>query len=291
MKITPQEGKTLGVVVEGFDAGLATAADIAELKKAVYTSKIAVLKNQHLSPEEFLALGKKMGETAEYYEPVYHHPKVKEVLVSSNVKEEDGRQIGVPKTGKFWHSDYQFMARPFDLTLIYPQVVPTKNRGTFFINMAAAYEKLSEELKLAVKGTTATHSVLRYFKIRPTDVYRPISEIIDEVNGKTPPVTSPTAVTHPYTGETVLYVSEGFTLSVQDADGTDRPDLLADLLASAGQLDRTYEHDNIHLQTFEKGDLLVWDNRTLVHRALHTATPEPAVSYRVTVYDTEPSAF
>ena len=31
--------------------------------------------------------------------------------------------------------------------------------------------------------------------------------------------------------------------------------------------------------------MLVWDNRSLVHRALHTATPEPAVSYRVTVYD------
>jgi taurine dioxygenase len=285
MKITPQEGKTLGVVVEGFDARTASPEDIVELKKAVYTSKIAVLKNQDLDAAEFLALGKSMGKTAEYYEPVYHHPTVKEVFVSSNVKEEDGRQIGVPKTGKFWHSDYQFMPQPFDLTLIYPQVVPSKNRGTFFINMASAYEKLSEELKLAAKGTTATHSVLRFFKIRPTDVYRPVSEIIDEVNGKTPPVTSPTAVTHPVTGETVLYISEGFTMSVEDTDGTSRPDLLHELLEATGQLDRTYEHENIHLQTFEKGDMLVWDNRTLIHRALHTATPEPAVSYRVTVYD------
>jgi taurine dioxygenase len=285
MKISPQAGKTLGVVVEGFDAATASAQDIAELKKAVYTSKIAVLKNQHLGPDEFLALGKRMGEVAEYYEPVYHHPEVKEVFVSSNVKEEDGQQIGVPKTGKFWHSDYQFMPRPFDLTLIYPQVVPARNRGTFFINMVSAYEKLSEDLKLAAKNTSATHSVLRYFKIRPTDVYRPISEIIDEVNLKTPPVTGPTAVTHPHTGETVLYISEGFTMSVKDADGVSRPDLLEELLAATGQLDMTFKHENIHLQTFEKGDMLVWDNRSLIHRALHTATPEPAVSYRVTVYD------
>jgi taurine dioxygenase len=285
MKISPQVGKKFGVVVEGFNAETATAEEIAELKKAVYTNKIAVLKNQDLDPGQFLALGKRMGEVAEYYEPVYHHPQVKEVFVSSNVKEEDGRQVGVPKTGKFWHSDYQFMERPFDLTLIYPQVVPTKNRGTYFINMAAAYEQLSEDVKLAVKETTATHSVLRYFKIRPTDVYRPISEIIDEVNAKTPPVTSPTAVPHPHTDETILYISEGFTLSVQDNEGNDRADLLRELLEASGQLDRTYEHENIHLQTFEKGDMLVWDNRTLVHRALHTATPEPAVSYRVTVYD------
>jgi (R)-3-[(carboxymethyl)amino]fatty acid dioxygenase/decarboxylase len=290
MKITPQADKTIGVIVEGFDARTASEEDIAELKKTVYTNKIAVLKNQDLDPEEFLALGKRLGQTAEYYEPVYHHPKVKEVFVSSNVKEEDGRQIGVPKTGKFWHSDYQFMPEPFDLTLIYPQVVPSKNRGTFFINMASAYENLSEELKLAVKGTTATHSVLRFFKIRPTDVYRPISEIISEVNGKTPPVVVPTAVTHPATGETVLYISEGFTMSVQDADGEDRPDLLNELLEATGQLDRDFEHKNIHLQTFEKGDMLVWDNRSLIHRALHTATPEPAVSYRVTVYDTDHKA-
>ncbi|HEV7651001.1 MAG TPA: TauD/TfdA family dioxygenase [Actinophytocola sp.] len=285
MKISPQVGKKFGVIVEGFDARTASAADIAELKKTVYTNKIAVLKDQDLDAAQFLTLGERMGEVAEYYEPVYHHPQVKEVFVSSNVKEDDGRQVGVPKTGKFWHSDYQFMPRPFDLTLIYPQVVPSKNRGTYFINMADAYENLSEDLKLAVKGTTATHSVLRYFKIRPTDVYRPISEIIDEVNAKTPPVTSATAVQHPFTDETILYVSEGFTLSVQDEDGNDRADLLAELLAAVGQTDRGYEHENIHLQTFEKGDMLVWDNRTLVHRALHTATPEPAVSYRVTVYD------
>ncbi len=289
MKISPQVGKKFGVVVEGFNAETASDEDIAELKKTVYTNKIAVLKNQDLDPKQFLALGKRMGEVAEYYEPVYHHPEVKEVFVSSNVKEEDGRQIGVPKTGKFWHSDYQFMPRPFDLTLIYPQVVPSKNRGTFFINMADAYEKLPADLKEAIKDTTATHSVLRYFKIRPTDVYRPISEIIDEVNAKTPPVTDATAVTHPHTGETILYISEGFTLSVQDAKGNERADLLKELLTQSGQLDRTYEHENIHLQTFEKGDMLVWDNRTLVHRALHTATPEPAVSYRVTVYD-DPTA-
>ena len=82
-------------------------------------------------------------------------------------------------------------------------------------------------------------------------------------------------------------VNKGFLkwLSVQDADGVDRPDLLNELLEATGQLDRNFEHENIHLQTFEKGDMLVWDNRSLIHRALHTATPEPAVSYRVTVYD------
>jgi len=284
MHISPQDG--IGVVVEGFDS--ASPQDVRTLKETVYRHKIVVLKGQDLDPHGFLALGRLLGAPEKYYEPIYHHPEVPEVFVSSNVGDGENR-IGVPKTGKFWHSDYQFMPRPFDITLIYPQVVPSKNRGTFFIDLCQAYENLSEELKLAVKDTTAVHSVRRYFKIRPTDVYRPLSEVIDEVDAKTPPVSLPTAHQHRHTDETVLYISEGFTLSIVDADGRDQPELLRELLASTGQLDRTYEHPAIHLQTYDKGDMLVWDNRSLVHRALHTASSEPTVSYRVTVYD-EPAA-
>lgn len=280
MRITPQDG--IGVVVEGFDS--TSDEDVQALRHSVYHDKIAILKGQKLDPRQFLALGSRLGEPQAYYEPIYHHPEVKEVFVSSNIG--DGEQrVGVPKTGKFWHSDYQFMPRAFDITLIHPQVVPTRDRGTFFIDLCRGYENLPEELKLAVKDTTATHSVRRFFKIRPSDVYRPISEVIDEIDTRTPPVTLPTAHEHRHTGQTVLYVSEGFTLSITDADGTDRPDLLRALLEATGQLDETFSHPAIHLQTFEKGDLLVWDNRSLVHRALHTATSEPAESYRVTVYD------
>lgn len=278
MKITKQDG--IGVIAENFDS----STDVDELKEAVYRDKIVVLKGQKLDPHQFLALGTRLGTPETYYEPIYHHHEVKEVFVSSNVGDGEKR-VGVPKTGKFWHSDYQFMPRPFDITLIYPQVLPSKNRGTFFIDLCRAYENLSEELKVAVKDTTAWHSVRRYFKIRPSDVYRPLSEIIDEVDAKTPPVALPTAHQHRRTDETVLYVSEGFTLSITDSDGREQPELLRELLASTGQLDREFEHPAIHLQSYEKGDLLVWDNRSLVHRALHTATDEPAVSYRVTVYD------
>jgi taurine dioxygenase len=284
MKISPQDGAKLGVIVDGFEYGTASEADIAALKRAVYTHKIAILKDQDLGVREFLELSRRLGKPEVYYEPIYHHPEASEVFVSSNV-EEGGKQVGVPKTGEFWHSDYQFMSRPFDMTLVYPQVVPSNNRGTFYINLCAAYEGLSEELKAAVKGTMAWHSPRRYFKIRPTDVYRPISELVDEIDQRTPPVCFPTAHEHPHTKETILYISEAITYSIQDAQGQEQPELLQALLAATGQLDTSYQHDYIHLQTFEKGDLMVWDNRSLVHRALHTKTAEPAVSYRITVYD------
>lgn len=285
MKITDQPGSALGATVEDFDHADASDADIEALKRTVYTKKIAVLKGQHLSPRQFLDLGERLGRPETYYEPMYHHPEIKEIFVSSNVPE-NGKQIGVPKTGKFWHADYQFMPDPFGITLIHPQVVPRKNRGTYFIDMGRAHERLPQDLKKEIAGTYCRHSVRKYFKIRPHDVYRPLSEILEEVERKTPAVRQPTTFVHPLTGETVLYISEGFTVGIEDADGEPLDDdLLQRLFEATGQLDDSFGHDNIHLQSFERGDLLIWDNRSLIHRARHTATPEPTVSYRVTVHD------
>ncbi|GAA3185759.1 MULTISPECIES: TauD/TfdA dioxygenase family protein [Streptomyces] len=288
MQITPQAGKQLGVTVKGFDHTTASEADVARVLSAVYEHKIVVLKGQQLSPRSFHDLGSRFGRPEAYYEPMYHHPDNPDIFVSSNVPE-NGKQIGVPKTGKFWHADYQFMPEPFGITLIHPQVVPERNRGTYFLDMGAAYRRLPDELKRAVAGTNGRHSVRKYFKIRPSDVYRPISEIIEEVERKTPAVLHPTTFTHPMTGETVLYLSEGFTVGLEDADGTPLDDaLLARLFKETGQLDEEMTHEAVHLQEFEKGDLLVWDNRSLIHRARHTTTPEPTVSHRVTVHDARP---
>ncbi|CAL9657710.1 (3R)-3-[(carboxymethyl)amino]fatty acid oxygenase/decarboxylase [Streptomyces sp. enrichment culture] len=285
MQIKDQPGAPLGAIVEDFDHTTASDRDIDALKQTVYTKKIAVLKDQDLTPQAFLALGRRLGRPETYYEPMYRHPDVPEVFVSSNVPE-NGRRIGVPKTGKFWHADYQFMPDPFGITLIHPQVVPEKNRGTYFIDMGRAHERLPEALRKEIAGTRCRHSVRKYFKIRPHDVYRPLSEIIAEVETKTPPVVRPTTFIHPMTGETVLHLSEGFTVGIEDADGQPLDEeLLKRLFDATGQLDDTFEHEGIHLQSFTKGDLLIWDNRSLIHRARHTTTPEPTVSHRVTVHD------
>jgi taurine dioxygenase len=219
---------------------------------------------------------------------MYHHPEHREIFVSSNVPEQ-GKQVGVPKTGNFWHADYQFMARPFGLTLIYPQVIPKVNRGTYFINMERAYQNLPNELKSAIDDTRAEQSPRRYFKIRPSDVYRPISELLGEIEERTPAVKHPTTFVHPVTGGTVLYVSEGFTCALEDSKGEPLAGgLVSKLLEASGQYDMTFKHENIHLQAYEEGDLIIWDNRSLVHRSLHTTTPEPAVSHRITVHDDFP---
>lgn len=285
MLIRKQPDAKMGVVVDGFDSVTATDAEISDLKRAIYTEKIAILKEQRLSTDAFVALGRRMGEPAAYYEPMYHHPDTDLIFVSSNVPK-DGQQIGVPRTGKFWHADYQFMAKPFALTMILPQAVPSGNRGTYFIDLGRAFQALPQDLKDAAVKAKAVQTPRRYFKIRPEDVYRPVGELLAEIEANTPAVYHNAVTRHPQTGESVLYISEGFTVGLTDEQGKNLDDgLLRELLAATGQYDETFEHPGIHLQRFDVGDLLIWDNRSLVHRALHSPTPEPAVSFRVTVYD------
>lgn len=252
MRITAQAGTALGVTVEGFTDTHASAADITALKKAVYTNKIAVLKGQDPTPQGLLALGRRLGRLAEDHEPVYC------------------------QAGQFWHSNRHVTTTPFDLALSYPRTVPT-----YFIDMAAAYARLPDDLRRAVRDVIATYGVLRFAMLGPSDKTQTLAGIVDQVNTRTPPVHGPAAAPHPVTGETVLQVSEGFTMALTEPDGTDRPDLLAALLEATGQLDPTFLHENIHLQLFEHGDLLVWDNHSLIHRAAHDVAPEPVVS----VYD------
>lgn len=275
----------MGAVVDGFDFSHASDVDFGDLRGALYRDKILLLKNQELDSPGFIEFGRAMGTIEVYYEPMYHHPGYREIFVSATAPS-DGRQVGVPKTGKFWHADYSFMPKPFGITMIYPQVVPKKNRGTYFIDMGNAFGALSDDLKTQVSTLRTEHSPRRYFKIRPGDVYRPIWELQEEIEKTTPPAFHPTVFTHPVTGEQVLYLSEGFACALLDEHGTPVGGaLLIELLAASGQLDQTFAHPAIHTQRFTEGDLLIWDNRSLVHRALHTTTPEPAVSHRVTVHD------
>lgn len=288
MAVLRQPDVTMGVSVPGFDPASATDQDFADLRALVYSAKLVLLKNQHMTPAEFVDFGRRMGRVEEYYEQMYHHPEHPEIFVSSNVPA-DGKRIGVPRTGAFWHNDYAFMPNPFSLTIIYPQVVPVRNRGTYFIDMGKAYERLPDGLKASLVGARARHTPRKMVKIRPTDVYRPIGEIIEDIEKVTPPVSHPAAFKHPVTAETVLYITHGFTSDIRDAADDEMPDeILQRLLAETGQLDPSFTHENIHLQEFERGDILVWDNRSLIHRARHTTKPEPTSSFRLTVHDEHP---
>ncbi|AMC61871.1 oxidoreductase [Mycobacterium tuberculosis variant africanum] len=175
------KGEGLGAQVTGVDPKNLDDITTDEIRDIVYTNKLVVLKDVHPSPREFIKLGRIIGQIVPYYEPMYHHEDHPEIFVSST---EEGQ--GVPKTGAFWHIDYMFMPEPFAFSMVLPLAVPGHDRGTYFIDLARVWQSLPAAKRDPARGTVSTHDPRRHIKIRPSDVYRPIGEVWDEINRTTP---------------------------------------------------------------------------------------------------------
>jgi alpha-ketoglutarate-dependent taurine dioxygenase len=275
------KGEGLGAQVTGLDPKNLDQLTTEEIREIVYTNKLVVLKDVHPSPEEFLKLGRIVGDIVTYYEPMYHHQVHPEIFVSST---EEGH--GVPKTGAFWHIDYMFMPQPFAFSMVLPLSVPGSDRGTYFIDLNKVWESLPAAKQDPVRGTVSTHDPRRHIKIRPSDVHKPIGEVWAEITRATPPIKWPTVIKHPHTEEEILYICASGTTKIEDKDGNLLdPSILQDLMAATGQLDTEFESPFIHTQHYEVGDIILWDNRVLMHRAKHGTATGHLTTHRLTMLD------
>jgi len=275
------KGEGLGAQVTGVDPKNLDVITREEIREIVYTNKLVILKDVHPTPEEFIQLGKIIGDIVPYYEPMYHHKDHREIFVSST---EEGQ--GVPRTGAFWHIDYGFMPEPIAFSMVVPLAVPGPDRGTYFIDLNKVWESLPAAKQDQVRGTLSTHDPRPYIKIRPGDVHKPIGEIWAEFTRTTPPIKWPTVIRHPQTGKENLYVCVTGTTFIENKDGNRLdPSVLQELLAATGQTDPDFNAATIHTQHYEVGDIILWDNRVLVHRAKHGSHQGTLTTHRLTMLD------
>nr|MDT0522800.1 TauD/TfdA family dioxygenase [Streptomyces sp. DSM 41633] len=171
-------------------------------------------------------------------------------------------------------------------SLVVPLAVPGSDRGTYFIDLNKVWESLPDAVRDPVRGTFATHDPRRHIKIRPHDVYKPIGEVWDEISKTTPPIKWPTVIRHPKTGQEILYICASGTTKIEDGHGDVLdPAVLQQLMTATGQLDPDFMSPFIHAQHYEVGDVVLWDNRVLMHRAKHGTTPGTLTTHRLTMLD------
>ncbi len=278
MEIQLPPAGSIGAEIHGFDPRGMTEEDASTIKDCVYHHKLVVFRNQALSDVEYIDFARMLGRPQIYLQKHYHHPDHPEIFVSSNVTE-NGRRVGVPGTGQYWHSDYQFHTEPLPMTLIYPKVLPTSKRETYYIDMQRALESLPEDLRRCVEGTRATHEAKWRYKVTAADLDRAIIDILADVEKLAPPVTHPAVLRHPVTNVLSLYVSSGFTTGFVGRSHEENQSILRRLFSIVESWERAYVH------TWKDGDILLWDNRQLVHRASVTPPGEQSCSYRIGVYD------
>ena len=188
----------------------------------------------------------------------------------------DGRPSGVVASTS-WHTDKSFRPEPSLATLLHAVTMPPDGGDTCFANMYAAYEALSAADKAMLDGLRVIHSW--ELSLAKHGRQATAEEIRDA-----PPMSHPLVRVHPDTGRKCLFMGE----HASHIDG--RP--IEDGRALLARLeDHATEERFIYRHRWRPGDLLMWDNRCLLHRAdpNFDAARYPRVLHRTCLRGTAPA--
>lgn len=279
MNVRPPRPDGIGAEITGLDVTKVNAEDAARIRELVYQHKLVVFRGQRPTTLEYIELARKIGRPQIYLQSNYHHPEHPEIFVSSNMPDDAGRKVGVSGTGRYWHTDYQFMPEPLPMTMLYPQRWPESKRETYYVDMTRVLRGLPAHLTATLKGRRAVHDGKLRYKVQAEDIDRSIAELFEKVRQFAPPVTHPAIIEHPVTKTPILYMSEGFTVGLEGVPYEEAQRALAEIFAF------TKQPEHIHTQVWGDADILLWDNRYLIHMASTVPPGQPSVSYRIGIYD------
>ncbi len=222
------------------------------IKSAFLAHGVIAIRGQTLAPEDQVRFSRRFGPLAIHVledQLLAGHP---EILLGSN-KTRDGRYIGLPDAGRFWHTDQSYEERPALGSLLYALEIPEDGSGdTWFCDMTAAYEALPAGMKARLDGLRGMH------------IYNHAHENFSlgaDQKTQLPGYDHPIVRTHPDTGQKALYLGGKLLKHIVGLDAAE----------SDALLDELYAHcDNdafIHRHKWRRGDLVFWDNRRTMHFA------------------------
>ena len=247
----------LGAEVRGVDLNRPFAGEIAQrIEDAFLVHHLVVVRDQRLTKE-------RMGEFASLFGEiegnVFRNPdgSMLDAIHEISNLDAEGRPAENPylKSNYHWHTDKAYLPIPALLTMLHAVELPQSGGDTQFADMTRAYDALADDDKRRVADLRVVHS-LEYMRESTGD--RPPT---DAERAAAPPVTHPLVRTHPQTGEKSLFLGMYCSHVVGMAKAESRA-LLDSLLAHATQLRFVYTH------RWQPGDLVFWDNRCLLHRAV-----------------------
>ena len=237
------------------------AEDISdEVFDAIYQAylryQVLLFPPQELPPGRQVEFARQFGEVQIHVMNQYHADGFPELYRLSNL-DDQGRPNGKhPDKGTlYWHTDGSWRRVTGQATIIYGEVVPKVGGETHFCDMYGAYERLDPAWKARIANLRAVHN-LDFSRTR-----RHGEDPMTEAQRlETPPVDHPVVRTHPETGRKCLYLGD-HAESIVGMPYAEGRALIEELNALAVHPDLTYEH------RWTPKELIVWDNRCVMHRA------------------------
>jgi taurine dioxygenase len=254
-------GRALGADVQGVDFNDLDEATLGRIRAALGQHLVLRFRGTDLSDAAYVGLARRLGEVVP---PEAHTrtaemtaPEFPEMSVISNIVE-GGIAKGEAGDGELrWHTDHGFMERPAAYTMLLAREVPEQGGDTSFVNMCRAHDELPDELRARVAGLKVKHQGSHGSTGKPRPGYADI--------GTTDPRELPGAIhpivrTHAESGRKALYLGRRFGSYIPPLPLEDSEALLDALWAEAARDELTWT------QSWQVGDLVIWDNRSTMHR-------------------------
>lgn len=249
-------GAPLGARVESVDVRDVDDAAWQEINRLFCEHHVLVFPRQSLTAEDQIAFAQRWGNLVRHpYAGMDTHPDIIELRNPGKARD----------INQHWHSDMTYNLAPPKLTMLYAHEAPTIGGDTAFANQELAYEALSEGLRTTVDGLRAVHTA------------EGLASAYGEDPTQAPRAEHPVVRVHDETGRRALYVCRAFTRRFV---GWTREE-------SAALLDYLFHHsarpEFQSRQVWNVGDLVMWDNRSVMHFAVHDHADEPRLIHRLQV--------
>src|SRR6266568_2590019 len=249
----------VGAQVSGVDLASIGEEEFPLIEKAWHRHSVLLFRDQQLTDDDLLRFSRRLGELDP--PPNQEHgrqspPGYPDIYVVSNVLDEKGQPIGALGAGEaVWHTDMSYLDLPPDASMLYALEIPSSGGNTYLCGMQAAWASLPAALKMKVRGRRIKHDGTfnsgGYLRqgVTPTDDPH-----------RAPGAWHPAVCTHPVTGVPALYLGRRRNSYVEGLAQAESDALLDELWAAATRPEYSYEH------RWRVGDLLLWDNRSTMHR-------------------------
>jgi len=258
---------SFGAVVTGVRLADLDEAGFAALYAAWLDYALLIFPGQHLTNDQQIAFAKRVGPTEFDLAPISN------VRSNGELRADDASDdvVKILKGNMGWHQDSTYMPVQAKGAVFSCHVAPSAGGETGFADTRAAYDALPQGLKAKIAGLSARHS-LAFSQAKLGHVHEEGSAYSGYgFHGGEAPL-RPLVKTHAETGRKCLTIGRhAHDVRGLDADESER--LLDELVEFACQPPRTWFH------AWTPGDVVLWDNRALLHKAMPWDMREPRVMY------------
>jgi alpha-ketoglutarate-dependent taurine dioxygenase len=254
----------IGAIVHGVQLRDMSDEAFADLHATWLKHLVLFCRDQSLSPDEHLALGRRFGEL--HIHPAAPYAGDDPALMRIHTDKDSFRN-----NGEGWHSDVSADEEPPMASILQIHTTPPDGGDTLWASMYEAYDALSDTFKNLLEPLYALH------KADYSGFYGD-----HEPQRQNPAAIHPVVRTHPETGRKALFVNSGFTKQIEGVTREESQTLLRHLFDHV-------KNPNFHCRfRWQPNSVAIWDNRCTQHMAVWDYFPHTRSGIRVTVKGDKP---